>query len=138
MSQVQCTPIRLPGAVQPAIINLSNFAESVVYVGPSPKRVILVHNESGGATVRLAAKSEERAQISVRLTPDLQAAISQRAERAGISMNRAILQLLREGIESERNKKQHLEETLRRYRECTDPQEAQRLGDELGAMIFGK
>jgi len=53
-------------------------------------------------------------------------------------MNRAILQLLREGIESERNKKQHLEETLRRYRECTDPQEAQRLGDELGAMIFGK
>ena len=63
---------------------------------------------------------------------------SQSAELAGISMNRAILQLLREGIESERNKKQHLEETLRRYRECTDPQEAQRLGDELGAMIFGK
>ena len=87
--------------------------------------------------MRLAEKSEKLAQISVRLTPDLESEISQRAERAGISMNRAILQLLHAGIENERNKKQRLEETLRRYRECTDPQEAQRLSEELGAMIFG-
>ena len=89
-------------------------------------------------STRIADKAEERAQISVRLTPDLQDEISQRAEQAGISMNRAILQLLRSGLENERNKKQRLEETLRRYRECTDPAEAQRLSDELGAMIFGK
>ena len=88
--------------------------------------------------MRLAQKNDERLQISVRLTSDLQAEINQRAEQAGISMNRAILQLLRAGIESERNKKRRLEETLRRYRECTDSQEAQRLSDELGAMIFGK
>lgn len=80
---------------------------------------------------------DERTQISVRLTPDLQTEISRKAEQAGISMNRAILQLLRAGIESERHKKQRLEEILRRYRECTDPKEAKRLGDELGAMIFG-
>ena len=89
-------------------------------------------------TVRLAQKNDVRLQVSVRLTSDLQAEINQRAEQAGISMNRAILQLLRAGIESERNKRRRLEETLRRYRECTDPQEAQHLSDELGAMIFGK
>jgi hypothetical protein len=27
---------------------------------------------------------------------------------------------------------------LREYRECADPREAERLGDELGAMIFGR
>ena len=89
------------------------------------------------AVKRLTSKTGEQAQISVRLTPDLQAEISGRAQQAGISMNRAILQLLRAGIESEREKKQRLQETLRRYRESKDPQEAQRLSDELGAMIFG-
>jgi hypothetical protein len=53
-------------------------------------------------------------------------------------MNRTILQLLRVGLEAERQKKQRLEEMLRRYRECADPQEAERLGNELGAMIFGR
>jgi hypothetical protein len=91
-----------------------------------------------GTTMQLAEKAEERVQISIRLSPDLHTEISARAEEAGLSMNRAILQLLRAGLESERNKRQRLEETLRRYRECKDPQEAQRLSEELGAMIFGK
>ncbi|MGO9010661.1 MAG: hypothetical protein ACLQPN_11205 [Bryobacteraceae bacterium] len=55
-----------------------------------------------------------------------------------MSLNRTILQLLRTGLEAERQKKQHLEEMLRQYRECADPREAERLGDELGAMIFGR
>ena len=86
----------------------------------------------------LTEKVEERAQISIRLAPELYAEIGARSKETGLSMNRTIVQLLRVGLEFERNKKQRLEETLRRYRECTDPQEAQRLSDELGAMIFGK
>ena len=85
-----------------------------------------------------AGQAEERAQISVRLTPDLHAQINARAAETGLSMNRTILQLLRAGLEAERNKKVHLEEMLRRYRESTDPQETQRLGNELGEMIFGR
>ena len=83
-------------------------------------------------------EAEERTQISIRLTPELRTAIRTRSEEAGLSMNRTILQLLRSGLEAERSKKQRLEEMLQRYRDCTDAQEAKRLSDELGAMIFGR
>ncbi len=88
--------------------------------------------------MRTAEKLEDRAQISLRLAPDLHAEINERAKETGLSLNRTIIQLLHAGIEAERNKKRRLEETLHRYRESTDPQEIQRLGEELGAMIFGK
>jgi hypothetical protein len=76
--------------------------------------------------------------LSIAMPPEIYKAISARAEQNGISLNRAVVQLLRAGLEAEQQKKQRLEELLRRYRECGDPQEAQRLGDEVGAMIFGR
>jgi hypothetical protein len=53
-------------------------------------------------------------------------------------MNRTVLQLLSAGLEAERNKRLHLEEMLRRYRESTDPQETERLGNDLREMISGR
>jgi hypothetical protein len=76
--------------------------------------------------------------LSIAMPPEIFREISARAEQNNISLNRAVIQLLRAGLEAEQQKKQRLEELLRRYRECADPQEAQRLGDELGAMIFGR
>lgn len=93
---------------------------------------------SEGAGMRVAEPLEEKTRISVDLTSDLRSEISTRAKETGLSMNRTILQLLLAGLEAERQKKQRLEEMLRRYRECADPKEAERLGDELGAMIFGR
>ena len=81
---------------------------------------------------------DERARISIGLTPEMNAEISNRAKETGMSMNRTIQQLLRAGIDAEHQKKQRLEEMLHRYRECADPKEAERLGNELGAMIFGR
>jgi hypothetical protein len=95
-------------------------------------------NQSEVLRMGTASPAEERAQISVRLTPDLHAQINARAAETGQSMNRIILQLLSAGLEAERNKRLHLEEMLRRYRESTDPEETQRLGNELGEMIFGR
>lgn len=83
-------------------------------------------------------QSEERAQISIRLTPDLYAELTTRAEETGMSMNRTVLQVLRAGLDAEREKKQRLQSMLQRYRECPDPEEARRLGDQLGEMIFGR
>jgi len=88
--------------------------------------------------VKGVAKKELPARVSVTLTPDVQNEILARAEENDMSVNRTIIQLLRAGLESERQKKQRLEEMLRQYRDCTDPKEAERLGDELGAMLFGK
>jgi hypothetical protein len=85
-----------------------------------------------------AAKKEAPGRLSVALTPEIYGAINARAEQNDISLNRAVLQLLRARIQAESQKKRQLEEMLRQYRECTDPREAERLGDALGAMIFGR
>ena len=85
----------------------------------------------------LATKKGLR-RVSVAFDPEIYKEVSTRALQNNLSLNRTIIQLLRAGVEAENQKKQRLEEMLRRYRECTDPQEAERLGDELGAMIFGR
>jgi hypothetical protein len=83
-------------------------------------------------------KEPPPSRVSVALPPDIYSEISARAEQNDISLNRAVIQLLRAGLEAEHQKRQRLEEMLRQYRECADPKEADRLGDELGAMIFGR
>ncbi len=86
----------------------------------------------------LATKRETVGRVSVAIPPEMYSEIATRAEQNDMSLNRAIVQLLRAGLEAEQQKKQRLDEMLRKYRECADPQEAERLGDELGAMIFGR
>ena len=76
----------------------------------------------------LAAKKKEApGRLSVALTPEIYSEISARAEQNDISLNRAILQLLRAGIEAEHQKKHRLEEMLRQYRECADRREAEHI-----------
>jgi hypothetical protein len=84
----------------------------------------------------LPDKEATQGRLSVAMPPEIYKEISARAQQNGISLNRAVIHLLRAGLEAEQHKKQRLDELIRRYRECADPQEAQRLGDELGAMIF--
>jgi len=90
------------------------------------------------AVKKPASNKEALGRVSVALTPELYREVSARAEENDMSLNRTILQLLRAGLEAERHKKEHLGEMLRRYRESTDPNEAERLANELGVMIFGR
>jgi hypothetical protein len=85
-----------------------------------------------------AAKTDEAVRVSVTLSPEIYREVVARAERNNISLNRTILQLLHSGLEAEQEKKLRLQQTLRRYRDSKDPQEVERLGNELGAMIFGE
>ena len=93
---------------------------------------------SEGFAMPAVDKEAPLGRLSIAMPPEIYREISARAEQNDISLNRAVIQLLRAGLEAEQQKKQRLDELLRRYRECADPQEAQRLGDELGAMIFGR
>jgi len=85
-----------------------------------------------------ADREAPQGRLSVTIPPDIYTEIATRAEQNDISLNRAVIQLLRAGLEAERHKKEHLERLLLKYRDCSDPQEARRLGDELGAMLFGR
>jgi hypothetical protein len=47
------------------------------------------------------------------------------------------VELIENGIEVEKRKQQEFFELAERFRTATDPEEAKRLGDELGRMVFG-
>jgi len=64
--------------------------------------------------------------------------IDSRASRLSVSRSTFMSRLLQYGLEAEQQKRQHLAEKIRQLRECADPNEAERLGNELAEMIFGQ
>ena len=59
------------------------------------------------------------------------------AKSRRVSATRMLAELIENGIETEKRKQQEFFELAERFRSETDPQEAKRLGDELGRMVFG-
>ena len=75
--------------------------------------------------------------VSVPVSSEVLQQIDARAERAGVSRSAFLARLLQYGLEAEEQKREQLMQKIRRYRDCADPAEAERLGNELGEMIFG-
>lgn len=48
-----------------------------------------------------------------------------------------LLELIENGIDAERRKQEQFFALAERFRNEKDPEEANRLGDELGRMVFG-
>ncbi|MDX2181809.1 MAG: hypothetical protein SFV18_19605 [Bryobacteraceae bacterium] len=59
------------------------------------------------------------------------------AKSRRLSANRMMVELIEKGVEAERRKKLEFAALAKRFREASDPAEAERLGDQLGRMIFG-
>lgn len=60
-----------------------------------------------------------------------------RFETRKLSSNRLLVELIENGIEAEKRKQQEFFSLAEGFRNATDPEEAKRLGDELGRMVFG-
>ena len=60
------------------------------------------------------------------------------AKKRRLSANRIIVELVEEGIEAQKRKPREFFELAERFRTATDPKVVERLGDDLGRMIFGK
>jgi hypothetical protein len=91
---------------------------------------ILVHTgamSSVGKTVRQ----------SVSLSATVAAQVRNMAKARRLSSNRMLVELIENGIEAEKRKQERFFELAGRFRDATDPEEATRLGDELGRMVFG-
>ena len=58
------------------------------------------------------------------------------AKTRRLSSNRMLVELIEKGIEAEKRKQQEFFELAERFRNATDPEEAKRLGDKLGRMVF--
>jgi hypothetical protein len=90
-------------------------------------RIILVHNGDMNKTVRQ----------SVSLPVKVAAQVRSMAKTRRLSSNRMLVELIENGIEADARKQQEFFELAERFRNAADPEEAKRLGDKLGQMVFG-
>jgi hypothetical protein len=59
------------------------------------------------------------------------------AKTRRVSSNRMLVELIENGIEGEKRRQMEFFDLAERFRNETDPEEAKRLGDKLGQMVFG-
>lgn len=68
---------------------------------------------------------------------DIAQEVDAMAKKRRLSDNRVLLELIEQGIEARKKKEQEFFALAERFRAERDPQQAKRLGDELGRFIFG-
>jgi hypothetical protein len=74
---------------------------------------------------------------SVSLPANLAAQVRNMARTRRLSANRMLVELIENGIAAEKQKQQEFFDLAERFRNATDPKEVQRLGDQMGRMVFG-
>jgi len=92
----------------------------------------------GQGTAKQLKDKLSKARVSVPVTREVLNDIDSRASRLGVSRSALLAKLLHYGLEAEQQKRDQLAQKIRKLRECADPIEAERIGDELGEMIFGR
>lgn len=81
---------------------------------------------------------EKTVRQSVTLPAKTASQIRSMAKRRRLSANRMLIELVEEGLEAKQQKEKAFFELAERFRAAADPKEAERLGEELGQMVFGK
>ena len=74
---------------------------------------------------------------SVSLPATVAAQVRSMAKSRRLSANRMLVELIENGMESEKRKQKEFFELAERFRAAPDSEEAKRLGDQLGRMVFG-
>ena len=74
---------------------------------------------------------------SVSLPAGIAAQVRIMAKTRRLSANRMLVELIEGGMEAQKRKQRQFFDLAERFRGATDPEEAKRLGDELGRMVFG-
>jgi len=85
----------------------------------------------------MAAK-EKTVRQSVTLPAKVATQVRSMAKRRRLSANRMLIELVEEGLEAKQQKEKAFFELAERFRSAADPKEVERLGEELGHMVFGK
>jgi len=75
---------------------------------------------------------------SVRLPCQVDKQIEAIAIKRRLSGNRVLVELVETGLEARRQKEEAFFDLARRFRESADPEEARKLGRELGRIIFSE
>jgi len=95
-----------------------------------PIRTNMVHN----GVMRTGKKAVRQ---SVSLPSNVAAQVRSLAKARRVSANRMLVELIENGMEAEKRKQREFFDLAERFRSATDPEEAKRLGDQMGRMVFG-
>ena len=78
----------------------------------------------------------------VRRSVSLPAPIAKQVDRLAksqrLSDNRVLVELIELGIEARKQREKEFFDLAERFRAASDPEQARRLGDELGRLVFGE
>jgi hypothetical protein len=75
---------------------------------------------------------------SVSLPTSIAKQVERMAKSQRLSDNRVLVELIELGIEARKQKEKAFFDLAERFRAASDPQQARRLGDELGRLVFGE
>src|SRR6266850_7593240 len=94
-------------------------------------RTILVHNG-------VMALKDKNVRQSITLPSKIATQVRSMAKRRRLSANRMLIELVEEGLEAKKLKEKAFFELAERFRAADDPKDVERLGEELGQMVFGR
>lgn len=83
------------------------------------------------------AMNEKAVRQSVTLPAKVAKQVRNMAKRRRLSANRMLVELVEEGIEAQKQKERAFFELAERFRAAEEAKEVERLGDQLGKMVFG-
>ena len=75
---------------------------------------------------------------SVSLPAPIAKQVDRMAKSRRLSDNRVLVELIELGIEAREQKEKAFFDLAERFRNASDPEQAKRLGDELGHLVFGE
>jgi hypothetical protein len=79
----------------------------------------------------------ETVRQSVTLPSKVAVQVRSLAKTRRLSANRILVELIESGIQAEKRKQREFFALAERFRSATDPEDVQRLGDQMGRMVFG-
>jgi len=84
------------------------------------------------------ASKEKSVRQSITLPANIATQIRTMAKRRQLSADRILVEFVKEGLEAKKRKGKAFFELAERLRAADDPKEVERLGEELGQMVFGR
>lgn len=83
------------------------------------------------------SRNPKQVRRSVSLSSDVHRKVERMARQQKRSASRVLETLIETGLAVQEAERQRLNELIERLRASNDPDEKQRLGNELGRMVFG-
>ena len=95
----------------------------------------MVYIDDTMTTAKRAAKQVRR---SVTLPREIAKQVETMSKQRRLSDNRVLVELIEQGIQARKEKEKAFFELAKRFREASDPEEVEQLGDQLGRFVFGE